>query len=203
MWEGFAAGATQAGGGILGSILGHNEAIRNRRWQENMSNTSHQREVADLRAAGLNPILSVNKGASTPGGAQNNSTNPLEGVASTALQAKQLKSQIGVNDAQILNQTAQANQSQTTAKKTAVETEIMAKTAPAIFAEAMLRAKEAGFGSKHFEMLKGWKFLNEGLGTILKGRDAITPNIPTTKGRAPKGYDLINKKTGEITNVPN
>lgn len=44
------------------------EASLNRRWQEQMSNTSHQREVKDLIAAGLNPILSVNSGASTPGG---------------------------------------------------------------------------------------------------------------------------------------
>ncbi len=38
------------------------EAQKNRDWQAMMSNTAHQREVKDLMAAGLNPVLSAMNG---------------------------------------------------------------------------------------------------------------------------------------------
>jgi len=50
-------------------------------FQERMSNTSHQREVEDLRKAGLNPILSANSGASAPAGSMAVLKSPGEGLA--------------------------------------------------------------------------------------------------------------------------
>lgn len=45
------------------------EAEKQRKWEENMANTAHQREMGDLEKAGLNPVISANSGAVTPSGA--------------------------------------------------------------------------------------------------------------------------------------
>ncbi len=83
-------------GGAARNKAAKKEARRQEAFQERMSSTAHQREVKDLRAAGLNPILSATggPGASSPGGASAPIQDIVGPAASSALAARRMTQEI-------------------------------------------------------------------------------------------------------------
>ena len=112
-WLGnFAGAALGAVGGIFANRQQSKQFAANYDLAKNQLYNQHQIEVADLRAAGLNPILSANAGNSTFGASSGGSYENVGSAATSgymaAQQAKNLEAQNNAIDAQIIKTRAEA-----------------------------------------------------------------------------------------------
>ena len=187
-------------GGILGNKSSASEAAKSRALSVEASQNAHQWEVADLKKAGLNPILSANSGASLSSLPSAGQANPFQGVGDTLNSANKInnidkkiaESTIDLQKQSALNQEEQAGEA--TAQKHLHE------TTEQLTAENRENAREQRAVIRHQADLVQAQAQREQAGAALNSAQAlesISRKILTDKQSRLTDYDIGAREYGK------
>jgi len=185
---GLLAGA-QVAGGVISNLASSREASKNRAFQKEMSNTSHSREVADLRNAGLNPILSAHKGASTPVGAISKHENVAKDLPATVLNSATAKANIKLSQENIETQKTQQALNVTNSAKNVADTAVSENQ---INVQNAVKAREVEQANLNSATAEKVRLDNQKKRITGKAYEVIGDTvIPVLEGATKKGKGLI------------
>ena len=175
-------------GGAVSSAFGQRSANKQMDFQERMSNTSYQRAMADMKAAGLNPMLAYQQGgASTPSGASHGIPNvDIGGQEASLNSAKVAQQQAKHVKAQTDNSAAQARISKAEADLIEKQVEIIKKRPELLTGSATTKAIGSSIIGRNMGAAADWS--SAAIQNVMNG---IRNTIPTLD----KGLDTIKKET--------